>query len=191
VARDYPGEIDALGSADDTIRYNALKSVLRLTDRKVAWTYAVWDRLVAGLSDESSYQRSIAAMVLCNLAKSDPERRMRKVLGRLLNLTRDEKFVTARQCTQSIWKIASANPGLEGKVVEHLVELYGDCREGKHYNLIRQDIIQSLANLYHEGGSEELMLRAFELIQEEDDPKYRKKYLSCLDPKPGDTDELT
>jgi hypothetical protein len=191
VAKAYPKEFDDLSSTNDTIRFNALKAVLKQTEKKVDWTYLVWDQLIANLRNENSYQRSIAVMVLCNLAKSDPEKRIRKSIKSLLNLTRDEKFITSRQCIQSIWKVAGADPELEGKVIEHLEELYRNCQEAKHYNLIRQDIIQSIANLYGENHSEEIMKKAFELIQEEKDTKYKKKYLTCLDPKHVGVEERT
>jgi hypothetical protein len=41
--------------------------------------------------------RAIAAQVLCNLAKSDPKNRMAKDFQALLNVTKDERFVTARR----------------------------------------------------------------------------------------------
>ncbi len=88
--------IDNLGSPDDTVRLEALKSVLRLTDGKVDWAYDVWDELVEKLNSENSYQRSIAIMTLCNLAKSDSENRLGDMLGLLLAHTRDDKFIRRR-----------------------------------------------------------------------------------------------
>jgi hypothetical protein len=170
------GDFENLKSSDDKIRFTSFQRVLEVTEKKVPWIYEVWDDLLQSLRHENSYQRSIAAMVLCNLARSDSENRMRKEIGRLLALTTDEKFVTSRQCIQSIWKVAASSAPLQKGIVEHLSGLFADCINGKHYNLIRQDIVQSLKNLHDEIGDEKLRKKAAELIATEKDAKYRKKY---------------
>jgi hypothetical protein len=147
------GQLDALKSPDDARRLSALRSVLAATEGAVDWIYEAWDEIVAALGAKNSYQRSIAAMVLCNLAKSDFENRLRKCLDRLLALTRDEKFITSRQCIQSLWKVAIASKSLRKIVVGHLVARFADCGDEKHYNLIRLDIITSLRAVRdHENG---------------------------------------
>jgi len=44
--------------------------------------------------------------------------------------------------------------------------------------LIRYDIIQGLRNLYNEVHDESIKQKALELIETEEDLKYRKKYAS-------------
>jgi len=83
------------------VRFKALQDVLKAAQREVEWICEVWDDLAARLGHENSCQRSIAAMVICSLAKSDTEPRMRKALPALLKLTDDEKLVTTRQCIQT------------------------------------------------------------------------------------------
>jgi len=165
-----------LSSKDDKLRMDALQAILRITDEKVDWASEVWDELLQKLDDKNSYQRSIAIMVLCNLAKSDDENRMSEAIDRLLSHTRDEKFITSRQCLQYIWKIAVVNLTLKEKVVTHLEAQYKTCIQDKHYNLIRQDIIQSLKNIYDANGDELLLDKIRMLLQLEDDLKNRKKY---------------
>ena len=167
-----------LSSKDDAKRYKALQAVLKAAEREVDWIYEVWDDLVARLGHENSYQRSIAAMVLCSLAKSDTDRRMRKALPALLKLTDDEKFVTARQCIQGIWKIGAADGELRKRVIDHLRERYDDVN-GKHYNLVRLDILQSLRMLHDEAPDPALKELAAALIGKEKDPKYQKRYRSA------------
>ena len=65
-----------LKSTDDKVRLAALRHVLEMTEGKVDWVYEVWDDLVRRLDDGNSYQRSIAIMVLSNLAKSDSQGRL-------------------------------------------------------------------------------------------------------------------
>jgi hypothetical protein len=100
---------------------------------------------------------------------------MNAEIDSLLKHTRDEKFITSRQCLQNIWKIALVNPVLKEKVVTHLEEQYITCKEDKHYNLIREDIIQSLKNIYDGYKDPSLLETIKKLIQSETDLKYRKK----------------
>jgi hypothetical protein len=48
----------------------------------------------------------------------------------------------------------------------------------KELHLIRYDIIQSLRRLYDAVKDEEVRAKALELIETEEDSKYRKKYAS-------------
>ena len=168
--------VQNLSSPDDQVRYTALQAVLKATDFQVDWAYEVWNELVSMLNHENSYHRSIAVKVLCNLAKSDSENRIEKEIGRLLQLTNDQKFVTSRQCIQSIWKVGVSNKPLRKKVIDHLAQQYVECVNGKHSNLIRQDIIQSLRNLYDSVHDEAIKEKALELITIETEAKNRKKY---------------
>jgi HEAT repeat protein len=169
-----------LGSSDDKIRLNALKTILGITEKKVDWIYEVWDGLVDKLDDENSYQRSIAIMVLCNLAKSDSENRLAVSLQRLLGHTSDEKFITSRQCLQNIWKLAATSSRTREIVLDHLEKQFEGCAEEKHYNLLRQDIIQALRLIYDMGKDDSILVRAKELAKIEHEDKYRKKYEAIL-----------
>lgn len=172
--------INDLGSTDDKTRLNALQAILGVTENKVDWAYEVWDDLLDKRNDANSYQRSIAIQVLCNMAKSDPENRIQVSLDRLLAHTRDEKFITSRQCIQSIWKIAAANEQTTEIILDHLEKQFEDCAGEKHYNLLRQDIIQSMRLLYECKKDDMVLARAEDLVNREEEEKYRKKYVSIL-----------
>jgi hypothetical protein len=175
--------MDNLVSTDDKIRFNTLQSILKLTEGQVDWVYDVWDDLFEKLDHENSYQRSIAIMLLCNLAKSDTEDRLADSLDLLLVHTKDDKFITSRQCIQSMWKVAATSKRSRGEVLAHLERRYKECANERHYNLIRQDIIQSLRHLYEEDKDETLITRAQELILEEQEIKHRKTYEAILKAK--------
>jgi hypothetical protein len=171
---------DNLASTDDKIRLNALQAVLKITGDKVDWVYEVWDDLFRKLDHENSYQRSIGILVLCNLAKSDSEHRLDASLDLLLAHTRDDKFITSRQCIQNIWKAAAASQQTRQKVLDHLEKRFRECTPEKHYNLIRQDIIQSIRLLYEEEKDDALLIKAQQLVAEENEQKYRKQYEAVL-----------
>jgi hypothetical protein len=175
--------IENLASTDDKIRLDALQNLLKITEAKVDWLYEVWDLLLEKLSHENSYQRSIAVILLCNLAKSDIENRLVVSLDYLLAHTKDEKFITSRQCIQNIWKAAATNQLNRVKILKHLEKRFVECTNENHYNLIRQDIIQSILSLHSKEGDGGLITMAQTLITQEKEPKYRKQYDAMLKSK--------
>lgn len=171
---------EKLASADDKVRMEAFNSVLAMTSQKVDWVYEVWDDLLARLDHENSYQRTIAVKVLCHLAKSDHEHRMNRSIDRILAHTKDEKFITSRQTLQSIWQIAIDHPSLRETILQHLKNRYRECMPEKHYNLLRQDVLQSILKISQAEKDEALLDKVRSLIAEEPDAKYRNQYLALL-----------
>lgn len=164
---------DDLSAGDDKVRLEALRAVLELTAEKVVWADEVWDELAAKLEDRNSYQRSIGVMVLCNLAKSDAGGRLTGLLPLLLARTEDEKFITARQCLQNIWKVAAADASLREAVVERLEARFIGCAAEPHANLLRRDIIGSLQALYDATHDPAVLRRAQALTA--DEPPARRR----------------
>jgi len=106
--------------------------------------------------------------------------RMRHAIDKILRMTDDESFVTSRQTIQSLWKVAATGKAMQKRVGDHLAKQYGECIKGRHYNLIRQDIIQCLRDLYHTAKDQGIEHTAFELIGMEKESWYRKKYEAFL-----------
>jgi hypothetical protein len=172
--------IDDLSSTDDQTRLRALQTLLKLTETPVDWVYEVWDILLEKLENDNSYQRSIGIMLLCNLAKSDHEDRLKTSLDRLLAHTKDEKFITSRQCIQNIWKAAVTTRANREKALKHLEKRFVECEQEKHYNLLRQDVIHSFVMLNQHAEDPKLLARALALVEKEPNPKYRKQYEALL-----------
>lgn len=93
-------------------------------------------------------------------------------------VTKDKKFVTARHSLQSIWKVGLAGPDQKEIVIKSFVDRFIHCVDEKNYTLIRFDIIQSLRNLYIELKVAEIKQIALDLVEKEEDAKYKKKYAS-------------
>lgn len=168
--------LDNLWSEDRALQNQAFVYILKVTDKPVDWAYDVWDTLKKNLSHPDNHNRAIAAQVLCNLAKSDPQTRLLKDFNALLAITRDERFVTARHCLQSLWKVGVAGPKQQKRLVDGLARRFKECLTEKNCTLIRYDICQSLRNVYDVVKDEKIRRKALELIETETDPKYRKKY---------------
>ena len=174
---DIRRHLDNLRSEDRDLQNQAFSRILKITEKPVDWAYEVWDQLVEGLRHKDNHVRAISAQILANLAKSDPQNRMRRDFPALMNVTRDEKFVTARHTLQSIWKVGM-EPKMQNTVVEALASRFQDCITEKNWTLIRYDIIQDLRNLYDAVKDEKIKQKALELIETEEDGKYKKKYAS-------------
>lgn len=170
--------LDNIRSQDRELQNKAYSYLLGTTEKPVDWAYEAWDELVRGLSDKDNHVRAITSQILANLAKSDPEKRILRDFDALLAVTRDDRFVTARHCMQSIWKVGTAGKEQQKRLVNGLERRFEECITEKNCTLIRYDIIQGLRNLYDEVKDEGVKEKALELIETEQDPKYRKKYAS-------------
>jgi hypothetical protein len=168
--------LEDLRSSDPDRQNHAFQSLLKATDGPVDWAYEVWDDLLRTLIDGDNRQRSIAAQVLSSLAKSDPKDRMLKDLPALLQVTKDERFVTARHCLQSLWKVGIAGQPQRNALLRGLEARFKECMTEKNCTLIRYDILVVLRRVFDLVSDEQIRLTAERLMAVEEDPKYRKKY---------------
>ena len=168
--------LENVRSKDKDLQNAAFTYLMAATAVPVAWAYEAWVDVVAGLSDKDNRVRAISAQVFCNLAMSDPEKRMLTDFDKLLLVTKDERFVTARHCLQALWKVGLAGSAQQEMVIAGLNGRYQECITEKNYTLIRYDIIQDLKNLYDVIQDEQIKENALALIHIEEDLKYRKKY---------------
>ncbi len=168
--------LDNIRSQDRELQNEAFFFLLEATATQVDWAYEAWDELLAGLTHKDNHVRAIAAQLLCNLARSDPRKRLLKDFPLLLAVTKDERFVTARHCLQTLWKIGLAGEDQRQMLMDGLEQRFHECITEKNCTLIRYDIIQALKNLYGEVPHEKIKQKAWELIETEEDLKYRKKY---------------
>jgi hypothetical protein len=168
--------VDNIRSTDKDVQNAAYAYVIEVTNQPVDWAYEVWDEMVDGLTHKDNHVRAIAAQVLCNLAKSDRDNRMRRDFDKLLNVTKDDRFVTARHCMQNLWKVGAAGKAQQQMLMAGLSHRFQECASEKNCTLIRFDIIQGLRNLYDQVHDEAIREKALALIETEPDVKYRKKY---------------
>lgn len=180
-------QFDNIRSEDAALQNKAYEYLMEATDRPVDWAYEVWAELVEMLLDKDNHHRAIASQLLSNLAAfSDRKNRILRDFDKLLAVTKDEQFVTARHCLQNMWKIGLAGEVQRERLVEGLVERFRECAAEKNCTLIRFDITEDFRKLYDRVKDESLRERSLELIETEDDFKYRKKYATVWKvKKPG------
>ena len=148
--------LDNIRSKDGRLQNKAYFTLMEKTEKPVDWAYEAWDELVEGLTHKDNHVRAISSQLLANLAKSDSKGRMLKDFDKLLNVTKDERFVTARHCLQSIWKVGLAGRNQQIMVVKGLEKRYHECISEKNCTLIRYDILVGLRNLYNATTSSEI-----------------------------------
>ena len=170
--------LDNIHSTDAQLQNKAYMSLMQETEKPVDWAYEAWDELIEGLTDKDNHVRAICGQLLGNLGKSDPKGRMKKDFDKLLAVTKDERFVTARHTMQNIWKVGLGGKNAQILVVKGLEKRYKECVTEKNGKLIRYDILVSMRNLYNATTSSEIKEKALELIELEKDLKNKKKYAS-------------
>lgn len=170
-----PGFVDLWGS-DRPAQNAAFTALMAATSAPVPWADDVWAEVVANLDHADNHNRAIAAQLLCNLAAHDSTHRILGDLDALVSVTRDQRFVTARHCLQSLWKLGTAGPAERDAIVAALEGRYRDCVTEKNATLIRNDIVEGLRRLFDATSDPRIESTARALIELEPDPKYRRKY---------------
>ena len=100
--------LEDLWSTDRDLQNRAFTFILEVTDGPVDWAYEAWDELLENLGHKDNHNRAIAAQVLCNLARSDPQNRMLKDFDALLAVTgtsgSSPPGTACRPCGRSAWR---------------------------------------------------------------------------------------
>lgn len=167
--------LENLYSSDAELRYKSFLFLLNEAEQPVDWIIPAWDDLLALLHGDN-HQRSMAAQLISSLAKSDPAR-MLAALDKLIQVTRDERFVTARHTLQSLWKVGIANDELKEEILHRLGDRFRECSTEKNCTLIRYDILVVFRKMYDHVQDKKIKAVAVNLIESEEDPRYKKKYM--------------
>jgi hypothetical protein len=167
---------DALWSKDRVLQGAEFQRALTITNERVEWSYDAWDTLVEKLRSPDNHDRAIAAQLLARLAISDPKKRIMRDFDQLITVTRDRQFVTARHALQSLWRVGIPGESPRTRLVSALELRFAECTTEKNCTLVRYDIIESLRKLYDAVGDETVKTTALQLIEQEEDVKYKKKY---------------
>ncbi|TAK13013.1 MAG: hypothetical protein EPO32_06550 [Anaerolineae bacterium] len=168
--------LDNLWTTDRDAQNAAYAFVMQAAEQPVDWAYAVWDVVVANLTHADNHNRAIAGQLLSRLAISDPDGRILKDFKALLNVTRDERFVTARHTMQSIWRVGLAGEEHRTLLLKGLKTRYDECAKEKNGALTRYDIHVTMRALHDAVSDEKFKISALAWIELESDPKLRKKY---------------
>lgn len=168
--------LNNIRSEDGQLQNKSYFALMDATEKPVDWTYEAWDELIEGLTHKDNHVRAISSQILTHLAKSDPKRKIFKDFDKLLSVTKDERFVTARHCMQSLWKVAVVGKKQQAIYMDGLSKRFNECVTEKNGKLIRYDILVSMRNVYNEVKDEAIREKSLVLIESEKDLKNKKKY---------------
>jgi hypothetical protein len=167
--------LDNIRSEDGQLQNKAYFYLMEQTEKPVDWAYEAWDEIVDGLTHKDNHVRAIASQILAHLAKSDLQGRIFKDFDKLLTVTKDERFVTARHCMQALWHVGVAGKKQQKLYMDGMKKRFEECITEKNGHLIRYDILVSMRNVYNEVKDESIREKALALIASETDVKNQKK----------------
>ena len=91
-------------------------------------------------------------------------------------LSHDARFVTARHCLQSLWKVGTVGYRQRERLLSALRDRFAAAASEENGTLVRYDITVVLRRVYDAVGDEDVKAASEAWIDQETDPKYRKKY---------------
>lgn len=171
--------VDYLSLKDDNARYQAF---LLLQNRSSFFddVFPYWDTFRDKLRSDNSYQRSIGLMLIAENVKWDSENMMENTIDEFLELLNDEKPITIRQCIQSLGKIASYKPGINGKIVDRLVSFDLMAVKETMRKSILMDILNVLLIIRKESKTDKIDAYIFNALSSEILDKKSKKQIESL-----------
>ena len=142
-AEDLPELVERLSSREDKIRYPAFL-LLRARSGIRDDVFLYWDAFREKLASDSSYQRSIGAMLLAANARWDREGKMALCLGDFLALLEDPKPITVRQAIQALKETLAFQPSLSAASASALIRIDLMGLKDTMRKLILSDIVEAL-----------------------------------------------
>jgi len=119
-ASELPRLVELLSEKNDQIRYHAFLT-LQYRSRLFSDVYPFWETFRSKLKSDNSYQRSIGLMLIAENARWDFENRINGTINEYLELLKDEKLITVRQCIQALGDIAKYKPELNAEIASRLI----------------------------------------------------------------------
>jgi hypothetical protein len=137
--KDIKGLIDNLNLKDDNLRY---KSFLLIQARSDFYDdcYKYMDIFIQKLTSDNSYQRSIGLMLIAANVKWDKQNKFDLIIDEYLSHINDEKFITSRQCIQSLENIIPYKNNLLNKIIDKINTINYDNFKDTQKGLIEKDI---------------------------------------------------
>jgi len=152
---DLPLIVDLLSEKDDKIRYHALL-LLQYRSQLLNDVYPFWETFRQKLKSENSYHRSIGLMLIAENTRWDLENKMESSIDDYLDLLKDEKPITIRQCIQSLHKIVPYKPNLYDRIIKALLSVDFACIKETMHKSVLLDIINVLLFIRKNYSNDEL-----------------------------------
>ena len=176
---DLPLLIDLLSEKDDKIRYQAFL-LLQYRSQFFDDVYPFWETFRLKMKSNNSYQRSIGLMLIAENAKWDSKNKLDNSIDEYLNLLKDEKPITIRQCIQSLNLIVPYKLNLYDKIVETLLSFDVALVKETMRKSILLDILNILVIIKKNYNTDELERFLLDALSGEVLDKKSKKQIKAL-----------
>ena len=138
--------VHMLRCPDNREAYRALQSLQEASELGNA-VYAYIDAFIEMMRDSNSYIRTRGlTLIACN-AKWDEAGKIDGIIDEYLEHVTDDKPITARQCIQSLPKLAEAKPHLMPRIVSSLRHADTSAYADSMRSLVQNDIRDTLLAL--------------------------------------------
>ena len=132
-------QVRVLRSSSNREAYRALQSLQETSDVDDA-VYVHIDSFIEMMRDSNSYVRTRGlTLIACN-AKWDEAGKIDGIIDEYLEHVTDDKPITARQCIQSLPKLAEAKPHLMPRIVSSLSHADTSAYADSMRSLVQDDI---------------------------------------------------
>lgn len=131
-------------TASDGCRFMRMLQAESMRSNEV---YRYFDRFVEMLSNENSYVRSRALILIAANARWDSENRLGSIFRQYLSHILDSKPITARQCVKCLPEIAACKPELRQCIREALQSADLSGYADSMRPLIARDISETLRSI--------------------------------------------
>lgn len=132
-------QVCVLRSSSNREAYRALQSLQETSDVDDA-VYVHIDSFIEMMCDSNSYVRTRGlTLIACN-AKWDEAGKIDGIIDEYLEHVTDDKPITARQCIQSLPKLAEAKPHLMPRIVSSLRHADTSAYADSMRSLVQDDI---------------------------------------------------
>lgn len=156
-------DIDGLLAKNPKVKYGCAKRLLALAKENPTELYPHIDSFVALLDSENQIIKWTAIQVIGHLARVDEEKRIDRLIPKLVGLLDGGKLITANNAIFALAEIAYSKPEYRGKIVKELlrIENYNydtvECR-----NVALGKVILALGRSRDEIGSNKEVLEFLE-----------------------------
>ncbi len=112
-----------LSSSDPKVKYCCAKNLIGIAKENPARLYPHIDTFVELLDGDNNVLKWTAIIIIGNLARVDKEKKVDRLIGRLVGFLNAGKLITANNATMALAAIAVAKPPYQKRITEELLKV--------------------------------------------------------------------
>lgn len=165
--------MDLIYEKKEQIRFNSYETLRAISELKPEMLYERWDQLEGLLYHRNNYLRFIAINLLANLAGIDSEGYFERAFDKFFGILKENVTIAPAYVIRNSWKIVLANPHLEPKITNLLLDL-DQIHHGKQIALLKGEAIEAFDKYFTQSGHQHEILEFVGDQRNNPSPKARK-----------------